>query len=331
MSRRFAAHQYFIPPARAPAPTQKPRLWFSLRPVACLTGMRKWMLALLLVAVACKKEENTAEIAPPQAAAPPPTATMRMVRDENASAAGVAAGATLTTNSGPMIVRTATLTIIVADTGKTLDKITALVEQNGGCVSGSNVWRETEQLRAKLTLRVPGKTLRATLAAIRACGIRVQSETMSSDEVTQEYVDLGSQLKNLEATEVELRQLMTSIREHSKKASEVLEMSQQLTSVRGQIEQARGRMRYLEQSTSYATVNVELVPDAVAKPVVEPGWQPVAVAKDAARALTNVMQEIAGAAIWLLIYALPLLLVLAVAAFIAWKLLRRAAAAARTA
>jgi len=297
------------------------------------------MLALLLVVVACKKEEN--RIAPIDAAAPPPpsalAARMRVAPDVNGRNAGagiangVVAGAPLIAKSGPMIVRTATLTIVVADTGKTLDKIAALVEQNGGYVSGSNVWRETEQLRAKLTLRVPSTTLRATLASIRACGIRVQSETMSSDEVTQEYVDLGSQLKNLEATEVELRQLMTSVREHSKKASEVLEMSQQLMSIRGQIEQTRGRMRYLEQVTSYATVNVELVPDAVAKPVVEPGWQPVAVAKDAARALTNVMKEIASAAIWLLVYALPLFLLLAIAAFIAWKLLRRWTTAARVA
>lgn len=292
--------------------------------------MKKWMLALLLVAVACKKEENVGNTRAFFAMAPP-APKAQALRDGEVGRSGEVGGAALNMKSGPMIVRTATLTIVVADTGKTLDKIAALVEQNGGYVSGSNVWRETEQLRAKLTLRVPSATLRATLAAIRACGIRVESETMSSDEVTQKYVDLGSQLKNLEATEVELRQIMTGIREHSKKASEVLEISQQLMSVRGQIEQARGRMRYLEQMTSYATVNVELVPDAVAKPVVEPGWQPVAVAKDAARALTNVMKEIAGATIWLLVYALPLVLLLCVAAFIAWKLLRRLAAAARTA
>jgi hypothetical protein len=299
--------------------------------------MRKLMLALLLVAVvACKKQETNVGAVDATAASPAPPPLAQVARSVVGNSAGVengvgAAAPLSTTKAGPMIVRTATLTIIVADTGKALDKIASVVEQNGGYVSGSNVWRETEQLRAKLTLRVPSTGLRSTLAAIRACGIRVQSETMSSDEVTQEYVDLGSQLKNLEATEVELRELMTAVRQHAKKASEVLEMSQQLTAVRGQIEQARGRMRYLEQMTSYATVNVELVPDAVAKPVVEPGWQPVAVAKDAARALTNVFKEIATTAIWLVIYALPIVLLLGGAGFIAWKLLRRMAAAARLA
>lgn len=309
--------------------------------------MRKWMLALLLVAVACKKEET--RIAANDAAAPPPPvqAKAQVTRDAFGDSNGPSLGAGVSggvvggvvgavataapARLQPMIVRTATVTIVVADTGKTLEKISSLVEQNGGYVSGSNVWRETEQLRAKLTLRVPGTNLRATLAAIRACGIRVQGETMTSDEVTQEYVDLGSQLKNLEATESELRELMTTVRKNSKRASEVLEMSRELTGVRGQIEQTRGRMRYLEQMTSYATVNVELVPDAVAKPVVEPGWQPVAVAKDAARALTNVLKEVASTAIWFLVYALPIVLLLGAAAFIAWKLLRRMAAATRTA
>lgn len=292
--------------------------------------MRKMILALLLVAVACKKEQ----VAPSRNDAPAsPPAQFKEVAQRGAasdleSAPGVAVaggvvGGVAKTVATPMIVRTATVTIVVADTAKSIDRITSAVEQNGGYVSGSNVWRETEQLRARLTLRIPSARLHATLAAIRASALRIQSETMTSDEVTQEYVDLGSQLKNLEATENELRELMTAVREHSKKASEVLEMSQQLTNVRGQIEQIRGRMRYLEQMTSYATATVELIPDAVAKPVVEAGWQPVAVARDAARALTNLMREIANAAIWLLIYALPIVLLLMIVALITWKLVRR--------
>ena len=292
--------------------------------------MRKMILLLLLAAFACKKEQ-VASLSEPPVASPAQFRDAAQKSTEVAVgvsngvvggvAGGVASAAAKTTT--PMIVRTATVAIVVADTAKSIDRITSAVEQNGGYVSGSNVWRETEQLRARLTLRIPSARLHATLAAIRASAIRIQSETMTSDEVTQEYVDLGSQLKNLEATEIELRELMTAVREHSKKASEVLELSQQLTNVRGQIEQIRGRMRYLEQMTSYATATVELIPDAVAKPVVEAGWQPVAVAKDAARALTNLMRDVANAAIWLLIYALPIVLLLLIVAVITWKVLRR--------
>jgi hypothetical protein len=298
--------------------------------------MRKMMLLLLLAAFACRKEQDP--LALHRVAAPPPSQESRNAAANDAGASALAApviagvvggvaGAPVTAKATPMIVRTATVTIIVGDTARSIDRITSLVEQNGGYVSASNIWRETEQLRGKLTVRIPSTRLHQTLAAIRTSAIRIQSETMTSDEVTQEYVDLGSQLRNFEATESELRELMTAVREHSRKASEVLEMSQQLTAIRGQIEQARGRMRYLEQMTSYATVNVELIPDAVAKPVVEAGWQPVAIAKDAARALTNVLKEIAAAAIWLLIYALPIVLLLCLGAAITWKVVRRVVAA----
>ena len=65
---------------------------------------------------------------------------------------------------------------------------------------------------------------------------------------------------------------MTTIRQNSKKASEVMEMYQQLSSIRAQIEQIKGRMRYLSQMSTFATMQIDLVPNALAKPVVEPGW-----------------------------------------------------------
>ena len=222
-----------------------------------------------------------------------------------------------------MIVRTADVKIIVADTSKTVDAITKSIEGAGGYVSGSNIWREGELLRAKLTLRVPADKLTATLASIRALAKRVENETIASEDVSQEFVDLESQVRNLEATEAELLELLKVARVNSKKATDVLEVHEQLTMIRGQIEQARGRMRYLSQVTSMSSVALDIVPDAIAQPVVEPGWQPLVVMKDASRALVALLQNVATVAIWFLIYILPILgmLTLAITALI--KLARR--------
>ena len=186
-----------------------------------------------------------------------------------------------------MIIRSANISMVVDDTGATIDRITAAGESVGGYVSDSKVWRDGEQLRGAITLRIPADRLSAALAVIRKLAVRINSETIGSQEVTQEYVDLESQLRNLEAAEVELRQLMTTIRERSKKASEVLEMYQQLSTIRGQIDQIKGRMRYLSQMSAFASVQVDLVPNALAKPVVEPGWQPLVIVKDASRSLVE--------------------------------------------
>jgi hypothetical protein len=222
-----------------------------------------------------------------------------------------------------MIIRTANVSLIVGDTTKSMQAITTATEAVGGYVSDSKIWREGDLLRATISLRVPADKLTSTMDAIRNLAIRVQSESISSDEVTQEYIDLESQLRNLEATENELRELMKVMRERSKKASEVLEMHQQMMTIRGEIERIKGRMRYLSQMTALATMNVELVPDAIAKPVVQAGWQPVVVIKDATRALLSAMQGLANVAIWFAIYVLPMLLLIGGALTIAWRVISR--------
>ena len=146
--------------------------------------------------------------------------------------------------------------------------------------------------------------------------------------MSQEYVDLESQLRNLEATEAELRELMTDIRKNAKKAQEVLEIHQQITAIRAQIEQIKGRMRYLGQVTSMSAVSLEIAPDFIAQPVVQPGWQPVVIVKDASRALVHVLQSIATLGIWMLIYIAPILGMLLLVTAGAWKMLRRRTRAA---
>jgi hypothetical protein len=223
-----------------------------------------------------------------------------------------------------MIVRTANVKIIVDDTSKVVEAVTKSIEAAGGYVSDSNIWREGELLRARLTLRVPADKLTSALGAIRGVAKRVENETIASADVSQEFVDLESQVRNLEATEAELRELLKVARVSSKKAADVLEVHQQLTVVRGQIEQAKGRMRYLSQVAAMSTIALDVVPDAIAQPVVEPGWQPLVVVKDASRALVSLLQRLATAAIWFVIYLLPVLCMLALAILIMVKIARRA-------
>jgi len=293
--------------------------------------MRKIALLLLLLA-ACKREEQA--LMPPQEklpsnlpgavqAAPPPPAP-------SGNAAGVSAvTARFEVNPGAaappfarMIVRTATISMIVGNTNRVAETITAAVEANGGWVNDSKLWREGEQLRATMSLRVPAARLTATLAAVRRLAVRVQTENISSEEVTQEYVDLQSQLRNLEATEEELRQLLITVRERAKNAADILEVHQHLVNIRAEIERTKGRMQYLSQMSSYSIISLDLVPDAVSKPVVQPGWQAVVVVRDAGRALLEALQAVATAAIWLVVYVLPIVLAFVVAAWITWKLLR---------
>ncbi|HEX6097089.1 MAG TPA: DUF4349 domain-containing protein [Thermoanaerobaculia bacterium] len=288
----------------------------------------KKLTFILLLAVACTRQEGSASMAPPRQEQADTVASKSIVaapapgRGDAAPAGGVAAEEAPSAMPR-MIVRTADVRIVVADTSKTVDAVTKSVEGAGGYVSGSNIWREGELLRAKLTLRVPAGKLTSTLAAIRGQAKRVENETITSEDVSQEFVDLESQVRNLEATETELLELLKVARINSKKATDVLEVHEQLTLIRGQIEQARGRMRYLSQVTSMSAIALDVVPDAIAQPVVQRGWEPLVVVKDASRALVALLQNLATAFIWFVIYLAPILGMLALLIYALVRMARR--------
>jgi len=211
-----------------------------------------------------------------------------------------------------MIIRTADLSVVVTDAAQAQQSVTDTVSALGGYIADSSAWREGEQLRARMTVRVPAEKLDALLMAIKGTAVRVQQENVKGQDVTEEFSDLSAQLTNLEATEKELRELLTEVRKKTQKAEDVLAVHRELTNIRGQIEQLKGRMQYLSTMTAMATANVELIPDVLAKPVVEPGWRPLETLKNAGRALVNTLKGLVDALIWVVIVILPVLILIAV-------------------
>lgn len=286
-------------------------------------------LLTIVLLVSCNKVEHSAPAAVDHA--PKQSVVNKRMVDRpvrvgggatNALVGGVEAAAEAPATP-PMIVRSAQMRIVVGDTTKTVDAVTKAVEAMGGFVAGSNIWREGELMRATLTLRVPADKLTSMLSSVRGLARRVDTETIASEDVSQEYVDLTSNVRNLEATETELRELLVVARKNSRKATDVLEVHEQLTMIRGQIEQAKGRMRYLSEVAAMSAISLEILPDAIAKPVVEPGWQPLVIAKDAVRALVGSLQSIATVGIWLLVYVVPVFGMLALVIVALWKIARR--------
>lgn len=282
-------------------------------------------ISLLILSLGCSKQERTlsTDVAPLQAQKSVARAGSEPQAAASAEAEHPVAAPATAAQAQPMIVRTANLRIVVADTSEAVAAVTRSVEAAGGFVSGSNIWREGELLRASLTLKVPSAKLTSSLASIRGVAKRVETETITSEDVSQEVVDLESRVRNLEATENELRELLVVARQNSKKATDVLEVHEQLTVIRGQIEQAKGRMRYLSQVTAMSSITLDVIPDAIAQPVVTPGWQPLVVVREASRALVSMLQTMGTAAIWIIVYVVPVAGIVLLILFGLWRLVRR--------
>ena len=215
--------------------------------------------------------------------------------------------------SQQMIIRTVDITMLVDDVDRASQDIVTLVANYKGYVSSSQLWHEGERTYANITLRVPAESLDALLAELRSKAVRVDSESISTQDVSQEYVDLDSRLRNLEATEQELLQVLDNIYEKSYKAEDVLSVYRELTTIRGEIEQIKGRQQYLENLTALATVQVSLQPVATPPSVVEEGkFNPMVIINTALRNLVNILQGTYEVIIVLLLNVLPVLIILAI-------------------
>ncbi len=135
-------------------------------------------------------------------------ADVRAVEVDEEVLAEPASGAVTYAATERLIIRNASLSLVVPDTQTALDGINELVDELGGYVVESNVYQYQEGLRAHVTLRIPAESLDLALERIRDLATEVRSESISGQDVTEEYVDLQSRLRHLEATEARLLEFL---------------------------------------------------------------------------------------------------------------------------
>ena len=217
----------------------------------------------------------------------------------------------------PLVIRNANLTLVVDDPGKTADEIGKMAEQFGGFVVYSNVFQSSSGtssgnvIRASVSVRVPVERLDDALERIQNDAIEVREKRISGEDVTQQFTDLQSRLRNLESAEEQLLVIMEAALE----TEDVLRVFNDLRQVREDIEVIKGQMNYFEDSARLSLINVELIPDELAQPLEIGGWRPEGTAKQALEALIQTLQFLADAGIWLAICALPIALLLGVPGF----------------
>lgn len=208
-----------------------------------------------------------------------------------------------------LVIRNADLAIVVKDPEATMTIITKLAEELGGFVVSSNLYQSYTSNglpvpEASVVIRVPSEKLNEALETIKADVIEVQSENVSGQDVTSEYVDLESQLKNLEAAEAQLTEIM----QKAEKTEDVLNVFNQLTSIRGQIEVIKGQMKYYEESAALSAISVRLIAEETIKPIEIMGWKPEGTFRDAIQNLVYFFQDFVDFLIWFVVNFLPKLL-----------------------
>lgn len=226
-----------------------------------------------------------------------------------------------------MVIYNAEMEIAVENPETAMEAVIQMAQDAGGFVVQSNLSRtyyeEGSLPRASLTVRVPAGQLDSIMSAIKDLtpvpSEDVLFENVSGQDVTAEYTDLESRLRNLEAAEEALVELM----EDAQDPEDVLNIFDELTYYRGEIEIVKGRMRYLEESDDLSAISLTIVPKESLRPIEIAGWRPMGTVKDAVEALIKAGQFVADGAIWFGIFCLPFLIPLGIGVYILVRILSK--------
>jgi hypothetical protein len=222
------------------------------------------------------------------------------------------------------IIFTASMAIAVPDVQQAFSSVATVARDAGGYVERStlsgNPAKDRESVAASLTLRVPSVRYDDALMRLRTLpGATVTHEQSKSSEVTEQYTDLASRLRNLERTEGRYLELL----QQARTIQDILTVNDRLDSVRLQIEQVQGKLNLLDNLADMASIDVSLMPDAPEGGAAGDPNSVVQAFRDAWSGSLNVVEGVLRAAAVVLVAAVWLAAPLAVIVVAAWVLRTR--------
>jgi hypothetical protein len=216
--------------------------------------------------------------------------------------------------SNHMIIKNGDVRLQVEDTDVAIDRATQVIGDLGGYMISSRVWYqdyfdgiETKNYKyATITIGIPVDQFERLLSRLRGLSVKVLDETASGEDVTNQFVDLQSQVTNLEAT----RDRIKSFLEQAKTVDEALRINQELANVESQIEALKGQMNYLQDRSAFSTITVNfepLLPEMKYEPTPTPmAWNPSETFGNSAETLKAAYRGIIDLLIWFLVVVLPI-------------------------
>lgn len=189
---------------------------------------------------------------------------MSQTSDSDESAEVSTEGAVVETNR--MIIHQASLSVNVKELDKAQANIEQKVAQYGGYIVESNVYQEDDQTSSgNMVVRIPEKHFEKFLADAEGQAAKVLERNVTGQDVTEQYVDLQSRVKSKRAVEERLLSFMSK----AQKTEDLLKISADLAKVQEEIEVMVGKMKYLENQTSFSTVELLMYENKVVVPEIE--------------------------------------------------------------
>lgn len=230
-----------------------------------------------------------------------------------------------------LIIKNAEVGLTVEDTDTAINRSLGIITEYQGYVVSNQTWVSDGLKYATLTIGVPADNFEAMLRRLKDLAVTVSNETVSGQDVTDEFVDLESRQRNLTATADRIREFL----DQAQDVEESLRVSNQLSQIEGEIEQVQGRMNYLKDRAAFSTITLQFAPEIptptpTPEPTATPTPEPWTVTQTIDRATgvtsglaTSLFQITVELVVWLVIVILPFLLPIVALLWIGAWLVRR--------
>lgn len=208
-----------------------------------------------------------------------------------------------------LVIKDSYLSLQVLKVADIQEKIINKAEELGGYMVSSLVTDPSDVASATVIVRIPAEKLDSALEFYRSLSMKVVSENLQGQDVTDQYVDLDTQLKTYEKTKAKLEEIFNS----ATVVQDILQIQMEIINVQASIDSIKGQQDYLVKNAAMSKITVYLATDELALPYTPSGsWRPGVIFKQAARAVAVVILSLGILIIWITVFGViwvPVLLI----------------------
>lgn len=148
------------------------------------------------------------------------------------------------------------ISIIVDDLYKTSNEIEKKAKELGGFVEN----QELNELNSYTTVRVPSSNLDGFMGFIEK-SYELKNKRITSQDITEEYVDNDARLKNLKSEEAQIIEIMKK----AETVEDILKVQSELYRIRGDIESLEAKKKMWDRQVDYSMVTINAEKKQIAR------------------------------------------------------------------
>jgi hypothetical protein len=152
------------------------------------------------------------------------------------------------------LIKTATIDVEVNDLNKYLASVLNTARSLGGYIASEEQNEAAGKKQATLSIKIPVAQFEPMLNQSTAGAEKILQRKVTSDDVTNEYVDTKSRLR----TKEEMRQKYLEFMQRAKTMKDVIQVEKEIGELQEGMDAASGRINYLSHQSAFSTINISV-------------------------------------------------------------------------